>query len=235
MSNKLRIGHGNGRNDEDLVDYVKQVKADSFSALEAQRLIRELRNISWSRVTVAGEDWAQKRDRSKSTAIITKAEHENLGEFTRKVSERIPGATKVAPDRVLVVSIYKHPVADLCGKEGVAHFALHPDAGPKVLRNGHKDQPIVREYSEAFDSTRKWMEAARRDNLLLFLTCDGQVRKDHKRPWGPRQQVADQLNLGARVVGIDWILFDRAVKPAGKIKTHPLPDHQGFIQAFEPR
>jgi hypothetical protein len=234
MTTTLRIGHGNGHGKKSLVDFVRYADADSFSTLEAQRLLQRLRRLPKHRVTVAGDDWSEKRQRAKSTAIVTRSKHENLGEFTRRVSERIPSAIRVAPDRVLVVSVYRHPIAKECGKEGVAHFALHPDAGPKALKGTDPDTHIVREYREAFDSTREWMQAARRDGLLLFLTCDGQIPEEVKRPWGPRPQIAKQLNMEYRAVGIDWILWDRAVAAHGGLEKRQLFDHVGFVQEFRP-
>lgn len=233
MTPTLRIGHGNGHNKQSLVSWVRAAEADSFSALEAQRLVPDLMRLRKHRVTVAGEDWSEDKKRAKSTVVVTRSKHESLGEFTRKVSERLKPYLRVAPDRVLVVSFYRHPIADACGKEGVAHFALHPDAGP-ALRGNDKSHPIVREYREALDSTREWMQAARRDGLLLFLTCDGQISKKIKRDWGPRPQIAEPLNLRSQAVGIDWILSDRAVKPVGEIETQQLYDHTGFVQEFRP-
>jgi hypothetical protein len=234
MTPTLRIGHGNGHNQQSLVRWVRAADADSFSALEAQRLVPDLQRLRKHRVTVAGDGWSEEKDRARSTAILTRSKHESLGEFTRKVSERLKPYLKVAPDRVLVVSFYRHPIADACGKEGVAHFALHPDAG-KALRATDATHPIVREYREALDSTREWMQAARRDGLLLFLTCDGQISKSIKRDWGPRPQIAEPLNLRAQAVGIDWILSDRAVKPIGGLETQQLYDHTGFVQEFRPK
>ena len=107
----LRIGHGNGHNEQSLVSWVRAAEADSFSALESQRLLPDLMRLRKHRVTVAGDDWSEDRNRAKSTAIITRSKHESLGEFTRKVSERLkpdlrvalgPGAGRVvlpAPDR----------------------------------------------------------------------------------------------------------------------------------------
>jgi hypothetical protein len=231
MTPTLRIGHGNGHNQQSLVRWVRAADADSFSALEAQRLIPDLQRLRRHRVTVAGDDWTEAKDRAKSTAILTRSKHESLGEFTRKVSERLTPYLKVAPDRVLVVSFYRHPIAEACGKEGVAHFALHPDAG-KALRATDGTHPIVQEYRKALDSTREWMLAARRDGLLLFLTCDGQISKGIKRSWGPLPQIAEPLNLRSQAVGIDWILSDRAVKPIGGLETQRLYDHTGFVQEF---
>ena len=42
------------------------------------------------------------------------------------------------------------------------------------------------------------------------------------------------LRLRSQVVGINWILSDRAVKPVGGIETQRLYDHTGFVQEFRP-
>jgi hypothetical protein len=231
--NMLTIAHGNGRNEQSLVQFAKDANADSFSAQEAQMLLDEFRKIPRHRVTVAGEDWAEARNRAKSTLILTKSEHENLGELTRKVSERIPSALRVAPDRVLVCSMYAHPVAALAGAEGVAHFSLHPDAGPEALKGNDPKHPIVREYTEALVSTRTLMRSARQDGLLLVLTGDLQLRmEDRRQRWSPVNMLADPLRLGFAAEGLDWILFDRRLRKLGPMRLRKLHDHIGFVQSF---
>lgn len=231
----LRIGHGNGRNEQSLVAYVQQANADSFSAQEAQRLLGPLRDLPKHRVIVAGEDWTEQRDRAKSTSIITQSEHANIGQFTRKVSERIPTNLRVAPDRVLVASFFEHPVAEALKLEGIAHFALHPDAGPKQLNGDNPDAPIVREYREALQSAAVWMESAMLDGLAVILTGDLQVGARHNKPWGPRALIQRPLGLQARVIKIDWILIDPRLQFVGPLEPKELFDHTGFVATIAPR
>lgn len=231
----LKIGHGNGRNQDSLVRYVRQANADSFSAQEAQRLLPPLEGLPNHRVIVAGEDWTEQRNRAKSTSIITHSDFANIGEFTRKVSERIPAVIRVAPDRVLVASFFEHPVADAVGAEGIAHFALHPDAGPQQLNGDNPLAPIVREYRESLQSTKLWMESAMLDKLVVVLTGDLQVGARHNKPWGPRALIQRPLGLQARVVNIDWIMIDPRLRFVGPLETRELFDHTGFVATIAPR
>lgn len=231
----LKIGHGNGHNERSLVDYVKAADCASFGCNEAQRLLPGLRGIPNHRVTVAGEDWTEEKNRARSTSIVTASKHASIGEFTRKVSERIPAAIRVAPDRVLVASFYEHPVARETGHEGVAHFELHPDAGPKQLNGRDGKAPIVREYRESLASTRLWMEAARHDGLLLVLTGDLQMTLRSRRPWSPKMMIAKPLRLHATAVNIDWIMYDRRLTLVGPLATRRLHDHTGFVATLKAR
>ena len=106
---RLTLGHGNGHNKPSLVDFVIQADADSFGCNEAHLLIPRLRRVPDHRVTAVGEDAADRR--ARSTAIVTRSELENLGQMTRKVSENVPVAEKFGPDRWLVASCFRHPLA----------------------------------------------------------------------------------------------------------------------------
>lgn len=232
---RLRIGHGNGHNEASLVRYVSEAGCDSFSCNEAQRLLPRLRDLPGHRVTVAGAGYTEARNRARSTCVVTDARRPNIGELTRKVSERVPSALRVAPDRVLVASFYEHPIASHLGLEGVAHFALHPDAAPDALAGDNPNHAIVREYREAMDSTLAWMSVARRDGLLLVLTGDLQLREHNERPWAPKKVIAAPLGLVTRNVGIDWIMIDHRLEFARQLQTRQLYDHTGFVATLRPR
>ena len=225
MSDVIRIGHGNGHNEQSLVKWVADARADSFGCNEANQLIPALRKQG--RVTVAGEGFKDRR--ARSTVTVTKKGRENLGQFTRRVSEKIERFERVAPDRVLVTSCFAHPLAQKLGFEGVAHFNLHPDAGPKVLASGPAKHPIVREYREALESTAVWMKSARKDGLLVVLTGDLQVPSHNTKPWSPNIVLAKRLDLDCWTTGIDWILFDKKVKLAARPVMRKLHDHTGFV------
>lgn len=224
----LLIGHGNGHNKASLVDFVQDAGACSFGGNETNKLTPELRRIPDTRVTVAGADYADRR--ARSTCIVTRSEHENLGELTRKVSEAIPKVEKFAPDRVLVASFYAHPLATALGREGIAHWELHPDA--TVMR--HKpDHPIVREYREALTSARRWMRSATLDGLVNVLTGDLQATARWRAPYGPREILAGPLAMRCRVVHIDWIMVDPLLRFAAPLQVRELFDHRGFVATLE--
>lgn len=234
MPRPLRIAHGNGHNEASLVQFVKDADADSCGCDESQKLRRKLKRTRQRRVTMAGKGWTEDRNRAKSTCIVTHNRNANIGELTRKASDRLPFALRVAPDRVLVASMYEHPVADATGHAGVAHFELHPVAGPAQLNGSNPDAPIVREYRQALVTTRRWMRAARYDGLLLVLTGDLQMREDNDRPWHPLRLIAGPLHLRYRWVDIDAIMVDRAVRWDGPLDITQLHDHRGFAQNLRP-
>jgi hypothetical protein len=221
----LTIGHGNGRNDQSLVRMVVESRADSFGCDEAQMLVDELRRIPQTRLTVAGEDWSEDRNRARATSIVTASRNANLGELVRLASHRVPRALRVAPDRPLVCSMYEHPIAEETGHDGVAHFELHANAS---VRTKPDDAPVVEEYRDSLDTARRWMRSARTDGLLLVLTGDLQVGADFNRSWGPRPQLAVPLGLSPATAGIDWIMVDRALEFAGSLSAQRLKDHDGF-------
>lgn len=225
----LKIGHGNGHNEESLVNMVKSVKADSFGCDETQRLLGKLDKIPNTRLISPNEGTAELRNRALSTSIVTSNRHANLGELHRQVSERIPSALRVAPDRMLIASFFEHPLATKLGFEGVAHFELHPDAGPEQL-NGHDAKAaIVREYRESLTSTTRHMRTARADGLLPILTGDLQMRVETDRPWSPGNLIAKRLGLKVWATKIDWILFDSKLELAARPITRKLHDHSGFV------
>lgn len=223
----LRIGHGNGHNDRSLVDFVRTSGCDSFGGNELHRLIRPLNRIPGTRLIAVGKGATDRR--ARSTAIITRDEHADIGAGYRQVSENIPAHDKFAPDRFLVWSMFEHPLARLLGFEGVAHFALHPDATVMKRTNDH---PLIREYRESMASTARFMKAARRDRLLLVLTMDAQVTARFKADWGPRAMIAQPLDLSARFVHIDAVFFDAALRLAKPLERRQLFDHTGFVSTF---
>jgi hypothetical protein len=223
----LVIGHGNGHNKPGLVKFVKDADADSFSALEAQKLVEDLDALKRSRIVGGEEGWAEERNRANTTVIVTANRNPSLGQLSRLVSEKIPAVERIAPDRVLRASFFEHPLAEAVGFEGIAHFAMHPDA--TVARHKDPRHPIVREYREALDSTRRWMKAARNDGLLPVLTTDAQVRENFDADWGPRAQIIEPLGMQFRAVKIDWIIFPAELALAGRLETRELYDHTGFV------
>lgn len=230
----IRIAHGNGHNKDELVRWLDNVDADSASAQEAQRLIGNFRKaMPDHRLTVAGPGWDEPKGRAKSTLIMTRNKFPNIGQGTRQVSERIEKYERIAPDRVLVWSMFEHPLASHLGREGIAHFSLHPDAGPALRDGNNIRHPIVREYLESLQSTARWLTAARRDGLLLILTGDLQLPKGGRwntLPWHPHNVIGGPLGMKERAEGIDWIMVDRLLEFRGPMATHKLYDHTGFSQ-----
>lgn len=232
----LVVAMGNGHNEQSLVRWIKQAGAHSFGAHEAQELIDDIRkDLPDHRITVAGRGYHEKRNRARSTCVVTDNNLENLGEFTRKVSERWTGNIKLAPDRVLVGSFYAHPVATKVGCEGIAHFALHPDAGPNALRGDDANHPIVREYMEAMQSTVKWVRAAQRDGLAVILSGDLQLPEDVDRPWSPRRMFSTLLDMNHVSAHIDYIFWDPVLEMVpGSKEVRQLHDHKGLKVELRP-
>lgn len=235
MTAPIKIGHGNGHNELELVTFVREADADSFGCNEAHRLEDELDAIGRHRVTAVGEGWAEDRGRAGTTRIVTRNARENLGELTRLVSDRLPNQLRTAPDRPLVCSMYAHPLATELGYRGVAHLELHTSAGPAQLKGTDRDAPVVRETMQAFDMTRHWARAARYDGLLLVLTGDLQVPRGLERPWSPETMLAKPLSLNVWTPGdhIDWLMVDAALAPRN-VWTRRLFDHVGFVAELEP-
>lgn len=224
----IRIGHGNGHNRHSLANFVRETQTDSFGCNESDRLLKAMRKIPGRRLIAPSGDGV--RDpRAASSCISTSNARENLGSLVRKVSEPLPNFSRVAPTRTLVASFFAHPLATRMGFEGVAHFNLHPDAGPAALAGTDPAHPLVREYREALVSTAVWMKAARRDGLLLILTGDLQVRAVNDRPWSPRNLIADELDLAYWTTNIDWCIYDKRLKLVEPPRLRQLYDHTGFV------
>lgn len=222
----LTLGHGNGHNKMSLVEFVREAGADSFGCNEAQELRGPLNQIPGHRVIGPSKEYAEERNRARSTCLVVRDRREHLGQLDLKVSERVAGHEKFAPDRVLVAAFYDHPIAQQLGAAGVAHFALHPDATVMKRQLNH---PIVQEYREALGSAYEHMRAARRDGYLIALTGDLQVHARFRASYGPREQVAGPLKMRCRVVGIDWIMIDRRLQYVGPTRVRRLFDHRGFV------
>jgi hypothetical protein len=227
----LKIAMGNGHNEQTLVKWAKEADAHSFGAHEAQRLIDEFaKKMPDHRITVAGRGWHEERNRARSTCILTDNNLENLGELTRKASEKIPGNERLAPDRVLVGSMYAHPVARRLEYEGIAHFAAHPDASPQRLRGDDPMVPVVREYGEFMRTLVRTVLWARRDDLIPVITGDLQLPPDVDRPWSPKHVLVDALGFDYVHNHIDWILWPKdllEMVPNSLVKRK-LHDHTGM-------
>jgi hypothetical protein len=226
MRNTLRIGMGNGHNRPGLVQWYHDSKADSFSAHESQRLGIEFPGAT-RRVIVAGEGWVSPDGKAQETCVITLNKWENIGEMTRLVSEAVPGKERVAPDRVLAISMFEHPVATEAGFDGIAHAGLHPNAGPRVLRGSRPRSPILREYRESMESTRDILLTLENDGLLPILSGDLQLRWRDRQPWSPYQMFVAQLGWEAHTDAIDWVLWHPSLELLG-VQKRQLLDHVGI-------
>lgn len=227
----LRIAHGNGHNKASLVDFVRDADADSTAALESQRLERQWRELEYEerlRQTVARRGWTEERERERSTRILTHRGRPCIGELTRLASEKVPAYEELAPDRVLVASMYEHPVARAAGADGVAHLALHPDAGGMLRDPAQANHRVVREYRESWQTFARIAQALRRDGLLIVGTTDAQMPLKCDVPWNPRNLLRGKVPLRAAATGIDWLLYDRRLELVDWTE-HRLFDHTGFI------
>jgi hypothetical protein len=230
MTTRLRIGHGNGRNKMSLVDFAESGNFDSCGLNEAHRLLRPLNRIPDYRLTHPGDGYADRR--AASSVIVTKDDHDNLGELALKVSDALPAYPRFAPDRVMTCSMYSHPIADEVNATGVAHFNLHPNP---LLGHGHNpDHPLTVSYAKALINTRYAMRTAQRMGFLLVLTGDLQVRPSFDEEWGPKELLAAPFDLNYWSVRIDWILFDPRLRLVRDPILTRLFDHTGFGAVLEP-
>lgn len=222
----IRIGMGNGHNKPALVTYAKQLNCDSFCGMETQKFVGEFEAIPNHRVTVAREAWTEDKNRARSTLIMTHNIYPNLGELTLKVSERVASDLKFGPDRVLVCSMYEHPVALRMGWAGVAHIGLHPDATVKERDDNH---PLVREYRESMTSLQRTIRYVTRERLLPIVTGDLQLGVDNRKPWSPYIMLVRDLNMMYYARGIDWVLWHNSLALQGRPQIKPLYDHPGIM------
>lgn len=231
----LRIGHGNGHNEPSLVHFAKVSGADSFSCNEAQLLRGRLSRGKVGRryrLTAAGDGFRDRR--ADSTIMLTRRGLTNLGEGTRLVSERIPTAIRVAPDRVVAWTIYKHPVATRLGHEGVFHLGAHLVAGPRKLNDPKAERSrIVQEYEDGIGSLESLLEWAKTEDLLRILTGDLQVREGNRLPWSP-SRLADRQHMAVHTEQIDWLLHDPQLR-LKRVDTRELFDHTGFVATLVPK
>lgn len=231
MTRPLVIAHGNGHNRHELVSFIRDADADSAGGNEAQDLIGDLKEIPHARLIVGGPNWDSERGRHRSTLIVASDRNTSMGDLSIRVAERVPEVIKWAPERALVASLFEHPVADQLGLRGVAHFEHHAHA---TVKNRPEDSRVVLEYRQGLDYCRHWMRAAKSNGYLVVLTGDLQLTDDWDKPWGPRADLADPLDLDTATVHIDWLMWDRRLKKAGKLKTVDLFDHRAFVANLVP-
>lgn len=224
----LRIAHGNGRNKTSLVEFVKDTDADSAGLNEAHRLLRPLNRIPDYRMLWARDGWADRR--AASSPILTKDEHENLGELVVKMSDALPRWPRFAPDRVMTCAMFDHPVAEEADREGIAHFNLHPD--PLLGHGSEPLHPLVQQYGKALRISHRFMRLVQKMGFLVIVTGDLQVSRGFDEDWGPRQMLAESLGLNFRTTGVDWILWDNELEPI-RWDTRRLFDHTGLVMDFK--
>lgn len=223
----IRIGMGNGHNKPSVVRMAERSGCDSFCGMEVQKLVPEFRAIPNTRLTIAGEAFAEELDRAKSTLIVTSNSLENLGQTTLKVSERVESHLKFGPDRIEVVSCFAHPVARRAGWDGVAHIGLHPNA---TVRNRDANHPLVREYRESMETLKRTVRFYQGQRLLPIVTGDLQMTvADDDVPWAPMNALVRDLNMEFVAHKIDWILWHKSLRQAGRVRLVELYDHKGMI------
>lgn len=221
----LKIGHGNGHNEMSLVELIKSSKCASFGCAEADRLLPHLKALDGFKTFAGGVTRAP-----GEVPIVVKANHRIIGHSAHKISDAIPGLTRVAPDRWVTEVRYHHPLAKQLDFKGVAHIAWHPDAGPKQL-NGHDPKaPIVREYIQASQAIKQDAKHAREQGFLVIITGDLQMTEHADQPWAPRRLYAS-LGLNYAADRIDWIAYDPALR-IKRMTTPELYDHPALITTF---
>lgn len=221
----MRIAHGNGHNKQTLVNFIRRAGADSASANEAHRLLTDLGAIPNTRLISVPRQ--TKDPRGRTTAIVTSDDNEYLGEQTLLLAEAMPKVSeKLHPDRFGVTSYFAHHLAERTGFRGVAHRAIHP---PPTVMKHNSHHPVVEAYRDYLASTAALAQADRKNGFLNVITGDLQAGARYKAAWSPREMLANPLNLKCRVVAIDWIMVDPALKFVGPLETHELFDHTGFI------
>lgn len=231
MSTTLRICHGNGHNEPSLVKFAKNADFDSASFNEADRQKRGLARVKGTRMDTAGPGFRDRR--ADSTIMLTADRWPSLGRGSRLISERIPTAIRVAPDRVALYTAYRHPVATAIGAEGVFHLGAHLVAGPRKLNDPRAgDSPIVEEYEDGIGSCEHLLEWARAEGLVRVLTGDLQVRRGNKLPWSPTR-LAQRQDMVVHTQGIDWLLHDVDLH-LKRVDTRDLFDHVGFVATLVP-
>lgn len=229
VTRSLRIAHGNGHNERSLIAFAHSSGADSVGMDEANRLWPDLRRMTAWRPVRAGSG------RARGDCVILT--HRNLRRLRRLavlVSRAWPPALRVAPDRYMPVTYYRHPVADALGVKGVAHFELHPVAGPRALNGVDTNHPLVKRYRAALVEASRRMGLAQQRGYLVVLTGDLQVPSSNDRMWSPRRLLAAHLGLKYRTVGIDWLLYDPRLLLVDFLPRE-LFDHTGFVADFVPK
>lgn len=224
----LRIGHGNGHNEQSLVRFIRETTWDSFGCAEADRLIGDLHRVKAARVVVT----ALRFDRSRDAPVLVNRSRTLLRTtstvVSRALGRRGSDLNRVAPARVLTEARYEHPVARVVGCKGVAHINLHPVAGPKQLNGRNPMAPLTRQYRKAWKAARKAARQARADGFVVVLTSDAQMDNRSRRPWAPAKQ-AKRMGLRTWSTGIDWLMFDPRLTLVGAPKVRRLYDHPGFV------
>jgi hypothetical protein len=211
----INLAGMNGHNEAEMVSTARALFENDYSAvvcMESQRAFADDPLDGMARTTVAGRDWTEERNRARSTRILTRRSRPNIGEYTRLVSEKIQPYERIAPDRVLVASLFEHPLARELGRDGFAVMGIHPDAGGVLRDRGERNHPLVREYREAMISTRKAAKMFRSDGLIVVIFSDAQMPAGVEVPWSPERMLVEPLDMGHLTRNLDWMFYDRVLE-----------------------
>lgn len=203
--------------------------ADSIGINEGMRVLPFLRLRPRYRVIV-GEGGRSVRG-FNDTPILTRKSLTSLGSGAFQVSEEVPASSRVAPDRWITVSCFRHRVGN------VAHVNLHPNA---AVQGRDDEVPRVREYAESMASLDRLLTFLSAEGFLPVVTGDVNYRPE---PMGRRwehspYEVFAKHKLAHQNEGLDVVAWTRELRLARKVVLHrdrTGSDHPGIVAYLDRR
>lgn len=184
----LAVGHLNVHNRSGAVRAALGVDCDVWGFNEAGTRRRQLAGRRRYRLHMAppigkGRDLRMVGD----CATVVRTRLPYLGGWCQQVSQQVDSASRVAPDRFIVVAVFRWRGLR------VAHFNVHLNAGPAV--RSRPASPVTREYGESVQWLDRMVGLYRGQGYAVLVSGDFNL-PELDVPWSPWLVLARH--------GLDW-------------------------------
>lgn len=200
----LTVGHMNAHNRWPAARTLLRLRPDTAGWSEVQKLQAAMAKLAGYRVVVEPSRQGGGRGTSQEAPVLTRRKYPTLGRLTLQVSEDVPSALRVAPERWLTVHLFEHPLG------AIAHFNIHPNA---AVMGVDRDVARVQEYAESIRSLDRALTWAKGEGFKRLLTSDINFRDQPRDPaWSPYPMLEAHGLKVHHVSPIDIMAADRSLK-----------------------
>lgn len=201
------LAHLNIHSDRAAIEAAGNLGADIFSYNETRHLVPYLRKHRKRYRIYAAPAVRYRQPNGKlrltTTDCVTlvRKRHDYLGQWHQQVSEQVRANLMIAPNRTFTLASFA-----INGTFRTAHLNMHPNAGPKILRNPSSRSKVAEEYHESIEWAETMLRAYKEKGYRLLASGDVNIPAGVTVPWSPHKMFRD-LGMTYRTDGLDLVAW----------------------------